>query len=236
MILERGKGLLQRATNYFLGPKTPQQTVIGRIPANIEIFENQVGSRKHFMTESGQPMECLVGYHLINVAVALQRPGAQPPRFIQLLQALANTTARHALGDGEKNVVIQERSTDPDNPRITSAFRGDKTFVSATTVQEEHPNYDGSTVTTSVWYTDPTDVRVDGTDMHCFGGNTVSVSVDHIHGSQMNYQFEMRVDPDTFQIQYRSDGFQSQGGVELESMPEPRVFSIRSGDEIFSGT
>ncbi|PIZ62797.1 hypothetical protein COY16_03470 [Candidatus Roizmanbacteria bacterium CG_4_10_14_0_2_um_filter_39_13] len=232
MALERGKKLLSWAGHLILGPRNPEQTVIGHMPANIEIFASQVGPRKHFVTESGQPMECFVGDRFINAAVALQRPEIQPPSLIQLLQAFANTAARHALSDERKNSITQEESIIVGDRKRESTFRGDKTFVSATTVEEDHPDYQGASVTTSAWYINPTDVHMGDTGMHCFGENAVQVTVDHTDGSTAHFQFEMCVDSDVFQIMYKSDGLQTQGGVVLESMPRPRMFSIQSGDEI----
>lgn len=233
MILERGIGLLRKATDYIFGPAAPEQITIAQIPANIEIDSSQVGPREHFVTEKGEPIECLVGDRFVNAAVALQRPDIDPPSFIQLLQALSNSPARHALSTERKNFSTQERSLYSDSSQRLSAFRGDKTFVSATTIEENHPVYQGGRVTTSVWYTDPTDVRINDTDMYCFGRNTVSVSVDHADGRTVSFKFEMLVDTDTFQIVYQSNGFQTQGGLCLESMLQPRVFNIQTGVEIF---
>ncbi len=232
MIKEAGWRFIEEATRYLFGPKKPEKVVIGRVPANIEAMSNGAGRRERFLTEQGDPMEILVGSRLINTAVALQA-GAKPPGFIQILQIFANSPARHALSDDRSNIIIQGGTLNSDKSPKQTAFHSDQTFVSATTVEEGHTDYQGDAVTTSVWYRDPFDIELDGMSMHCFAENVVSVQREDSEGNMMDFQCEMRVTGHTYEIFYRSGNFRTPGNIMIVSMPQARVFDIQTGAEIF---
>jgi len=232
MVKEAGWRFFEKATRYFLGPKQPENVVIGRVPAIIEAMSNSGGERKCFLTEQGDPVETLVGSRLINTAVALQA-GAKPPGFIQMLRAFANSSARHALSDDRSNIITQGSTVNSDKSQKQTAFHSDHTFVSATTVEEGSADYQGATVTTSVWYRGPIDAELDEVSMHCFAENVVSVQVEDNEGNEMNFQCEMRVTGRVYEILYKSGNFKTPGNVMIVSTPQARVFDIQTGVEIF---